>query len=405
MEGFDLFAPEVAEDPYPHYRELREQGGVCYSASLKAWLFSRYDDVTAAFRAYRTLSSAPPGGSAAGARFLLTSDPPEHTALRKVVSRFFAPTAICRLEDRVREVTSVLVDEMIKAGRQGRADFMRHVADPLPVIVIAELMGIPADRRVDFKRWSDATVGGVDVDPRALAQATVEMGEFFATVIACRARTPGGDLISRLVEHSGDMTRRELQMFCGLLLIAGNETTTNLIGNLVWALLNHPDQAALLREDPGTFIPRAIEETMRFDAPVQAVWRLATRAYDAANHTVPAGARVLLLQGSANRDPTHYPDPDRFDLRRDARDHVGFGVGLHFCLGTYVARLEARLVLEALLDRQVQLRPAGPPERIRPQPARPARRRTQPRVRRNPIVRGLRTLPVHVSTSPTPGGS
>jgi cytochrome P450 len=394
VDEFNLFDPDVFCDPYPFYATLREQEPVHYSRPLDAWLLSRYEDVVDAFRAPDALSSAPRGGTPRGARFLLGSDPPEHTSLRRVVNRFFVPSAVGAVEPRIREVARALIDDLVKAGESGEADLMRHVANPLPVIVIAELMGIPPERRDDFKRWSDATIGGVDMNPREIAQTTIEMNRYFGEVIDRRGNEPGDDLISRLITTGEQMTRQELQMFCALLLIAGNETTTNLIGNLVLALLSAPDQVGRLREDP-SLIPAAVEETMRYDAPVQAVWRLTTDEIVIRDIPIPAGARVLLLQGSANRDPEAFPRPDCFDMTRDARDHVGFGAGIHFCLGTHLAHLEARVITEVLLERVTDLRQAGPGERIIPA-ARPRVGATsrRPRVRRNPVVRGMRSLPV-----------
>ncbi|MEU5695810.1 cytochrome P450 [Actinosynnema sp. NPDC020468] len=384
MDEFDLFTPEAAADPYPLYRGLRERGGAAYCPSADAWLVSRHADVAAAFADHTALSSAPGGGS--GPRFLLTCDPPDHTDLRKAVVRFFTPRVVADLAGRVRRITEDLLDA---AG--DTADVMTALAGPLPVLVIAELMGIAPDRAADFKRWSDATVGGVDVDPRALAVATLEMGAFFGDAIADRAATPTRDLIGRLVAHGG-MTHRELQMFCGLLLIAGNETTTNLIGNLLRALSVDPDQRALLRADPADAAPRAVEEALRFDAPVQAVWRRAARPYRIGPDVVPRGGRVLLLQGAANRDPDRHPDPDRFDLARAPVGHLGFGAGAHFCLGTHLARLEARTVLEVVVERGIDVEPAGTALWSTP----PPRRRDRPRVRRNPVVRGLRSLPLRL---------
>lgn len=388
-----LFHPAVAADPYPYYARLREAGGAVYAPELDAWLVSTHRDVSAAFRAYDVLSSAPPGGSPAGARFLLNSDPPEHTALRRAVSRFFDATTVRGLADRVRAVSERLVDGLLAASRTGDADLVRDVAGPLPITIIAEMLGVPAARHDDFKRWSDATIGGLDLPPKEIAVAAWEMGRFFAETVAERTHSPGDDLISRLTRCE-ELTDREREAFCTLLLIAGNETTTNLITNLCLALLEHPDQGERVRADPALLGP-AVEETLRFDAPVQAVWRLALADRDIGSARVPEGARVLLLQGSANRDPERFPDPDRFEPGRPTKDHLGFGTGTHFCLGTQLARLEARIVLETLLGRVAELRVAGPPDRILPAAPAPRAGGRRPRVRRHPVVRGLRRLPVH----------
>ncbi|WP_199434061.1 cytochrome P450 [Qaidamihabitans albus] len=391
-----LFHPSVAADPYPYYARLRAAGGAVYSPELNAWLVSTHEHVSAGFRAHDVLSSAPPGGSPDGARFLLNSDPPEHTALRKAVNRFFDAATMRALEGRVRAVTEQLVDGLLAASRAGEADLVRDVAGPLPITIIAELLGVPPQRRDDFKRWSDATIGGLNMPPREIAVASWEMGRFFAETVADRKADPGDDLISRLTRRE-ELTSREMEAFCTLLLIAGNETTTNLITNLCLALLDHPEQAERVRADRDLIGP-AVEETLRFDAPVQAVWRLALTEYDIGSARVPSGARVLLLQGSANRDPERFAEPDRFLPGRPAREHLGFGTGIHFCLGTQLARLEARIVLETLLDRVAALARAGEAERILPAASAP-RRRGRPRVRRHPVVRGLRRLPVHAVES------
>ncbi|EHR61679.1 cytochrome P450 [Saccharomonospora cyanea] len=388
-----LFHPAVAGDPYPYYARLREAGGAVYSPELDAWLVSTHQDVSAAFRNHDVLSSAPPGGSPDGARFLLNSDPPEHTALRRTVNRFFDAKTVRDLESRVREVTDELVDRLLAASHAGRADLVRDIAGPLPITIIAEMLGVPAERHGDFKRWSDATIGGLDMPPRDIAVATWEMNRFFADTVAARTRTPGEDLISRLTLCE-DLTDTERQAFCTLLLIAGNETTTNLITNLCLALLEHPEQAERVRADR-TLIGPAVEEALRFDAPVQAVWRLTLAECDIGATRVPEGARVLLLQGSANRDPDRFPDPDRFLPGRSTREHLGFGTGIHFCLGTQLARLEARVVLETLLDRVAELTIAGRVERILPHAPTPRAGGRRPRVRRHPVVRGLHRLPVH----------
>jgi cytochrome P450 len=404
VDGVSLFEPAVVEDPYPYYAWLRERAPVHYSPPLDAWLLSRHEHVSRAFRMHDVLSSAPPGGSPPGSRFLLNSDPPEHTVLRRLVNRFFSAEASRRLEGRIRAITGELLDDLLAASSRGEADFMLQVANPLPVVVIAELLGIPPERRDDFKRWSDATIGGAEMSTREIAVASLEMGRYFGEIVDQRRAEPGDDLVSRLVRAGGDeMTRQELASFCTLLLIAGNETTTNLIGNLVLALLTHPEQLELLRRDPA-LVPAAVEEAMRFDAPVQGVWRLALRDVTLGGTTIPRGARVVLLQAAANRDGDHYPDADRFLVERNPRDHVGFGLGIHFCLGTHLARLETRIVVEELLARAAEVHRDGPGERIAPRTGPrpgaaggsggPGRRR--PRVRRHPIVRGMRLLPVTI---------
>jgi cytochrome P450 family 109 len=405
VEGFNPFDPMVNEDPYPWYARLRHEGPVHWSEPLDAYVLSRNADVAAAFRDPASFSSAPRGGTPEGTRFLLGSDPPEHTALRRMLNRRFTPGVVAHLEPQIRQIAIDLTTRLLDARVDGIADYVRHVAYPLPVIVIARLMGIPDERREDFKRWADAMVGGVDLDPAGAARAFVEMRAYFLETAAKRRENPGEDLVSRLITGDEPLTPDELWGFCTLLLIGGTETTTNLIGNGLAALLADPVLQKALRTEP-ELVPAYVEETLRYDAPVQAVWRLTKRDVTIGGTTIPADARVLLLQGSANRDGTVHPDPDRFDVRRPDTDHLGFGVGIHFCLGAPLARLEARIAVQTLLSLTSGLAPAGPGRRICPvteateTAAREGRvrRRTastaRPRVRRNPVVRGLRSLPV-----------
>jgi len=257
------------------------------------------------------------------------------------------------------------------------------------VIVIAELMGIPPGRRDDFKRWSDAMIGGLspDADRGAQATAMMEMFACFNDVIAERRETPADDLISLLVNGSEPLSNQELLMFFMLLLVAGNETTTNLISNLYLALFDRPDVASRLAEDR-TRIPAAIEEALRFDAPVQCLFRNTNCDVELAGRVIPEGSRVVVLYASANRDGEHYRDADRFELdrfnpSRGPSDHVAFGSGIHLCLGAALARLEARVVTEVLLDRTIGLRRGGDGERIH-----------------NLLVRGMRRLPVALEAVP-----
>jgi cytochrome P450 len=403
VEAFNPFDPTVNDNPYPTYALLREHDPVHYSDTLDAWVFSRHAEVAAAFRDPGTYSSAPRGGSPDGVRFLLGSDPPEHTALRKMLNRRFTPNAVRVLAPQVEKTAATLTDQLLADRRDGVSDFIAHVAYPLPVIVIASLMGIADERRDDFKRWADAMVGGVDLNPLAAARAFMELRSYFLRIVAERRDNPGDDLISQLLVGDEALTWDELWGFCTLLLIGGTETTTNLIGNGLLALLADPEQAQLLRTDP-ELIPAYVEETLRYDAPVQAVWRLTRREVVVAGTCIPTDSRVLLLQGSANRDPAQHPAPDVFDVRRTGREHLGFGVGIHFCLGAQLARLEAQIAIRTLLERTSGFAAAGPGRRICPtteaeEAARNAGRGAvragkRPRVRRNPIVRGVRSLPV-----------
>jgi cytochrome P450 len=303
-------------------------------------------------------------------RVLIATDPPDHTRLRRLLSRAFTPKAIAELEPHLREVCEGLVDDLIVASGDGRGDLVAQVAFPFPVIVIAELLGIPPERRDDFKRWSDALVGALsgDWNPVEAQQTIGEMFVYLADMVERRRHDPGDDLISRLVggvqpDDPDALSFVEITHFAILLLVAGNETTTNLIGNAAAAFAAHPDQADLLSQRPD-LLPAAIEEVLRWDAPVQGLFRATTRPVTLAGVDLPVNALVLVSFAAANRDSRHFDDADRFDIERRPTDHLAFGHGIHYCLGASLARLEARIIGETLLRRGVHLVPLGGAERI-----------------------------------------
>lgn len=390
LAGFDPFSRDVVADPYPHYARLRIEAPVCHVPEQGLWMVTRYEDVAAILHDPATFSSAEgmgalmagrvgPNrvngglllGSGLGApRVLIATDPPEHSRLRRLVSRAFTPRAIAGLEPHLREVCDTLVDDLLAAADRGEGDLVAQLAFPFPVIVIAELLGIPPERRSDFKRWSDALVGALagDGSPSGSQAVLAEMFTYLSEVVERRRRQPGDDVISRLVggtdpDDPDSLDPAEITLFSILLLVAGNETTTNLIGNGAAALAAHPEQARRLREDP-TLLPAAIEEILRWDAPVQGLFRSTTTDVDVAGVILPADAMVMVCFASANRDSRHFPDADRFDIARRPTDHLAFGHGIHSCLGGSLARLEARLVGEALLARDIRLAPGPGAQRI-----------------------------------------
>ncbi|WP_405491328.1 cytochrome P450 [Nocardia sp. NBC_00511] len=404
--AFDLNDPDVIADPYPHYARLREHASVHHSTAPDLWLLSRYDDVVLALRDATRFSSDPgtggdfadnpfnPSTSLPGwatrlidrvlpTRTLLTSDPPEHTRLRKKVSRAFAPRRIAQWEPRIREITESLMDELAdRAARGESVDLVRDFASPLPTIVIAELMGIPAARRDDFKRWSDHLIDGLLTggDTRRMATSAAAISLFFARTVRQRRRHPGEDLVSLLVTPDADgvLGTMDLIVFCVLLLVAGNETTTNLVSNAVHALLDRPAVWQQLIAEPG-LAAAAVEETLRYDSPGQGLLRCTTTEVRLHEVVIPAGARVLPLVGSANRDPGRWDAPDEFRLDRNSNDHIAFGVGIHYCIGNALARMEARAALETLARRAPALSRAGHPIRIP-----------------SPVLRGFRSLPIRI---------
>jgi len=392
---YEPFAAEIRDDPYPYYAALREHAPVHFAEGVQAWCVSRYDDVRTVLRdaerfssdAMRTLLiGAPPGtnpaadpavgqrmlslaqalpfplDSLATARNLLAEDPPRHGPLRSLVNRGFTPRRIAAWEPRVRAVARECM-----AALRDRADLdlVSELAIPLPVQIITEMLGVEPARRHDFKRWSDRIMAGVsgsgrDLDPVAsgLAPAMGSLCEYVTGVAQQRREAPGDDLVSVLVNaQDGEiaLTDAELGLFVLLLLVAGNETTTNLVGNAVDALLRHPEQLARVRADR-RLVPALVEEALRFDSPIQLVFRRSTTDVELAGTRIPANSHVVVLIGSANRDERQWgPTAAAFDVTRDATGHVAFGLGNHFCLGAALARLEARIVLDELVDELAQL--------------------------------------------------
>ncbi len=370
---FNPLLPEVRLDPYPHYHQLRSEEPVqwneLFGAGLGTWVLSRHADVVFALRDPRfsadrsqaTINQqAEPApeqelGPLSAAQTMLTADPPDHTRLRTLVSKAFTPQSVEAVRPRVRQLVEELLDAVADAGRM---DVIADLAYPLPVIVIAEMLGIPPADRERFKRWSDDIVVTLDpiVPPDKMQRAqgsAAELVEYLTGIFDARRREPQEDLISGLLaaEEQGDrLSEQELYAMCMLLLIAGNETTTNLIGNGMLALLRNPDQLQRLRDDP-SLIASAVEELLRYDAPVQFTARVAAEELQIDDRRVAAGDMVLTLLGAANRDPAQFPDPDRLDLGRRDNRHVAFGFGLHFCLGAPLARLEGQTAIGALVQR------------------------------------------------------
>jgi cytochrome P450 len=389
MEPYEPFSEAVREDPYPYYAALRDEAPVYWAEGAQAWCVSRYDDVQSVLRnvelfssdAMRTmLMGARPGSNPLEdpdvmeraltltqalafpmeeliiGRNLISEDPPRHTAMRNLVNRGFTPRRIAMWEPRVREFARAYVSEMRHVEE---IDLVEALAMPLPVRVICEILGVEPERRDDFKRWSDHVIAGTTGSTRAVdpltsgfAEAMKELAEYIRGVVAQRTKHPTDDLISVLIAAQDDagLSAAEMTMFVLLLLVAGNETTTHLIGNATNALLSHPSQLARVSADR-SLVPSWIEETLRWDGPVQFVIRRTTADVEVAGQRLPANAHVLAMIGSANRDERHWgPTAAQFDVTRNPQGHLAFGLGNHFCLGASLARLEARIALEALLD-------------------------------------------------------
>lgn len=352
----ELFSPGVLENPYPFYGRLRSGAPVCGDGPYGSFLVSRHSDTVFVLKNPWLFSSSI---MARADRTLLGNDPPAHTRIRRIVNRAFSPELARQLEASIRKAAAELVQQMRK---DVQSDVVLNLAVPLPLIIISELLGIGAERHNDFRRWSRAVVtlasGLPHPEQMIEMEASVkEFNTFFDDLIDDRRRSPVGDFISELMDGQNadeSLSAGETRSLIKLLLIAGIETTTNLIGNSVLALLQHPDQLALARADPSC-LPGVVEETLRYDTPVQFVQRRATRGVKLSGVAIPLGAPVLALLGSANRDERQFSAPERFDIRRRSNNHLAFGFGAHFCLGASLARQEAVIALTELLAGNVNL--------------------------------------------------
>jgi cytochrome P450 len=293
---------------------------------------------------------------------LAATDPPHHDQLRTLVSRAFTPRRVAESEPRIRSFAERLVGEL----PDGDFDLVPALSIPLPVAVIAEILGVDAARQDDFRRWSDATVGLMDHPPEPeMMQASVELIEYFRALAEDRRKQPKDDMISDLLEAEIDgrrLTQEELDAFFIMLLVAGNETTTNWLSNQLDIFARRPDLWKACREDR-SLVPLALEETLRYDAPVQNLGREATRDVEIRGVTIPKGSRVVVSFGAANRDPEVFEDPDDYRLDRGEYRHLAFGKGRHFCLGAGLARMEGRIALDALLDRFESIEPGAEPSK------------------------------------------
>ena len=365
MTQRNLFDPAVRENPYPFFAACREAAAVVQVEPLSAWLVTRYDEVVEVLRNPEVYSSEAMRGAMMQGRteefegdgppaMVITTDPPKHDRLRELVNRGFTPRRIGELEPRIRAIADAILADC--DAREG-IDFVRDFAVPFPVRVIAELLGVEPDRFEDFKRWSQAVVAtfGSLPTPEQVAASEAcfdEMDEYLSGLAEQRRRAPADDLISVLVskEDADVLTDHEMIGFVILLLIAGNETTTNLLGNTILALHDCSDTLERVREN-AALVPALVEEALRWSSPVQLLFRQTREETTLGGVQIPSGAIVLPCYAAANRDPRRFADPDRFDIDRNTQGHLAFGLGIHFCLGAGLARLEARVALEAWTQR------------------------------------------------------
>src|SRR5262245_31747833 len=364
---FNPLAPDTIEDPYPLYRRLRTEAPV-HQTPLGMWVLSRYDDVAMFLRdprfgrrGFREVIAARFGHSGLSHSMLL-QDPPDHTRLRTLVSKAFTPRVVEGLRAQIQDMVDGLLDAAIE---RGAADLIADFAYPLPVSVVSAMLGVPAEDCGRFRQWSYDLARSIDAvivaDPEIIERGSAAgraFSEYFEELIERRRRAPRADLLSDLIaaEEAGDrLSTEELLATVLLLFLAGHETTVNLIGNGMLALLQRPEELRRLREDPA-LVGSAVEELLRYDSPVQRVSRLVYEDVTIDGCTIPQGSLVLGLLGAANRDPAHFPEPDRVDLGRRDNRHLAFGWGIHFCLGAPLARLEGQIAIGTLLRRLPAIR-------------------------------------------------
>ncbi len=372
---FNPFDPDFRANPYPHFPALLDGPPRQLNLFMPTTLIARYDDVVGVLHDHERFTVRRPEipfreriDPFGGAPTILTADPPVHSRLRKLVSKAFTPRRVRELEPRVREITTELLSG---AAESSEFEAMAALANPLPVIVIAELLGVSAGDHAQFKQWSNDMISSFGQDmatgpsPAGIA-AKDELRRYLAEAIKQRSASPADDLISALIaarDESDALSEDELLAFVVLLLLAGNETTTNLIGNGLLALSRHPEQQQRLR-DNRELIPKAIEEMLRYDPPVQMTLRIPTATTNVGGTELAAGSLAFVLLAAANRDPAHFPHPENFDVGREPNEHVSFGEGIHFCLGAPLARLEGAIAIESMLEKFPRLQLANPSAKL-----------------------------------------
>jgi hypothetical protein len=391
---FNPADPEFRANPYPHFSKLVDGPPRQLNLFMPSTLIARYADVVNVLHDHERFTVRRPEIPLSkrinvfdGAPTILTADPPVHTRLRKLVSKAFTPKRIRELEPRIRDITGKLLSSVADSAK---VDVMAALANPLPVIVIAELLGVSAADHAQFKQWSNDLITSFGQDiatgPSAAGLAAKEaLRGYLGEAIKERRANPADDLISALVaarDESDALSESELLAFVVLLLLAGNETTTNLIGNGLLALCRYPDQQQLLRENH-TLIPKAIEEMLRYDPPVQMTVRIPTVRVNVGGTEIPEGCIAFVLLAAANRDPAQFPRPELFEVAREPNKHVSFGEGIHFCLGAPLARLEGAIAIESMLEKYSRLQLANPDAKLE--------------YRGSMALRGLSELPLSMS--------
>lgn len=356
-------AGETLADPYPMYRALQERGPVVWGETMRGWVVTGFDQAALALSDQHFSAAGRPPQRGGQPTTMVTADPPEHTRLRRLVSKAFTARAVEDMRPRIQAIVDGLLDDV----DGDRMDVARDLAAHVPIMVIAEMLAVPVEMRETFRRWTDegmmAIIGrhASDEDKARMQRSGRELGDYFRQVIAERRRDPGDDLISALIAAEDEgraMGDAEVMDNCTLLLTAGNETTTSLIANGMHQLLRHPSQFDRLRRDP-SLLNSAVEEMLRFDPAVHCVTRRVKDSIELDGATLEPKEVVFAVIAAANRDPAKFDRPDEFDIERQPNAHLGFGDGMHFCLGAPLARAEAQIAIEALVERFPKMVLAG----------------------------------------------
>jgi cytochrome P450 len=356
----NFFSDDFRRNPFPAYDQLRAASPVLHVPNPDLWMIFDYDGVKQAMTDHEAFSSNPSKASSPAPRWLVFFDPPRHTKLRSLIMRAFTPRMVANLEPRIQEISHELID---RALENGETDIVGEFAEPLPMMVIAGMLGIPSGEWRRFRRWSDVIVtssslaipGGAQWAATAadMALVTAEMKDSLKEWIGERRAAPKDDLLTALIQAEVDgerLSEEDLFGFLQLLLIAGTETTANLLANAILCFIEHPAQLARLRQTP-ELLPLGIEEVLRYRSPLQWMLRFTARDVEIGGYSLPAGKRVLTMIGSANRDPKHFAHPGSVDIARNPNPHLAFGHGIHFCIGAPLSRLESRVALSVFLGR------------------------------------------------------
>ena len=361
--SYDPTSVRIRNNPYDTYDRMRDRDPVHRMRLISAWVLTRYEDVDAVLRDHRRFLK---DDSSDIYRSMLNSNPPDHTRLRAIVSKAFTPRAVAELHPRIQRIVDDLLNDL---EREGGFDLMEKFAYPIPITVIAEMLGVPARDMDIFEIWSNDV--SLIIEPYQteeqelrVEKASKELFEYFEDIMEQRRREPRDDMITALMnaEEEGDkLTHEELLGTLMLLLVAGNETTRNLIGNGMLALLKHPDQLRRLRDNPD-LLDSAVNELLRYDSPVQLDGRIAHEDVEIAGTQIQAGERVINAIGAANRDPAVFTNPNTLDIGRREKSHISFGRGIHHCLGAPLAMMEGRIAFASLLDRFSSISLVSEPE-------------------------------------------